>query len=74
LIYASTVYGSFHYVTDVIGGISTALFALWAAPKLQSAFGCKLVQWRFSWRRALAGVVRTKNVLMGYFEEEHVVR
>jgi membrane-associated phospholipid phosphatase len=74
LIYVSTVYGRFHYVTDVLGGISTALFALWAAPKLQSAFGCRLVQWEFSWRRALTGLLAKNNVPIPYLKEEQVIR
>jgi len=74
LIYVSTVYGRFHYVTDVLGGISTALFALWVAPKLQGAFGCRLVQWEFSWRRELTGLFATSNVPAPYLKEEQVIR
>ncbi|MGA2623423.1 MAG: phosphatase PAP2 family protein [Bacteroidota bacterium] len=36
LIFASTVYGRFHYITDVIGGISLAILSLWMIPKLQA--------------------------------------
>lgn len=74
LIYISTVYGRFHYVTDVVGGISVGLFALWAAPKVQSAFGCRLVRWGFSWRTALSRVFAREGVLLGYIEEEEVSR
>lgn len=73
LVYVSTVYGRFHYVTDVLGGISTGLFALWAAPKLQSAFGCRLIQWEFSWRRALSRMFVKKNVPIRYLEQEEVL-
>jgi membrane-associated phospholipid phosphatase len=37
-IYLSTVYGRFHYATDVPAGILTAIFAMWLTPKTQRAF------------------------------------
>jgi membrane-associated phospholipid phosphatase len=73
LIYVSTVYGRFHYVTDVLAGISTALFVIWTAPKLQSAFGCRLVRWEFSWRTVFSRAFAKESVPIRYLEKEEVV-
>ena len=37
-LYVSTVYGRFHYVSDIVIGIAVAVVALTAAPALQSAW------------------------------------
>ena len=43
-IYISTVYGRFHYATDVPAGILTAVLALWLSPKICQAWdGTKLI-------------------------------
>ncbi len=49
LIYVSTVYGGFHYVTDVVAGIGVALFVLWTAPKLQTVLDHRILRCEFSW-------------------------
>jgi membrane-associated phospholipid phosphatase len=43
-IYISTVYGRFHYTSDVPAGILTAVFALWVSPKLQRVWkGARII-------------------------------
>ena len=37
LIYVSTMYGWFHYLTDVLAGIAVGCASVWITPKLQNA-------------------------------------
>jgi membrane-associated phospholipid phosphatase len=48
LIYISTVYGTFHYVVDVIAGTLIAVAGITAAPRLQARMGVIMVRLGFS--------------------------
>ncbi len=46
LIFVSTVYGWFHYVTDVIAGIGIACIMLYVSPRVQNALNSVVVRLR----------------------------
>ncbi len=46
LIFISTVYGWFHYVTDVVAGIAIGTIMLYVSPRLQSALNVVVVRLR----------------------------
>ena len=49
LIYVSTVYGWFHYVSDVLGGILVGFTAIWASPKILDALNHHRFSVAVSW-------------------------
>jgi len=48
LIYISTVYGTFHYIVDVVGGTLIAVAGVHFAPRLQARIGLIMVRLDFS--------------------------
>ncbi len=63
LIFISTVYGWFHYVTDVVSGILFGMIGLWFAPRLQAVLGPWNLRFEFVTQRMPSDSLATENLI-----------